>query len=148
MRWLLDTNVLSESVRERPNQLVTQWLNQQRRDELAISLVTLAEVQHGVLLTQDAAHARKLSSWIDEDILPSFADRILPITLDITINWLDLLRAFTARRQNRAPADLFLAATAYVHGLTLVTRNIRDFTDTGITAYNPWTDETHDMEAP
>ena len=148
MKWLLDTNVLSESVRERPNRFVAQWLSEQPRIALAISLVTVAEVQHGILLTEDAIHARRLSRWVDEEILPFFADRILPITLDITIRWLGLLRASMARRQNRAPADLFLAATARIHNLTLVTRNTRDFANTGITVYNPWTDETHTMEAP
>lgn len=148
MKWLLDTNVLSESVRERPNRFVARWLSEQPRIALAISLVTVAEVQHGILLTEDAIHARRLSRWVDEEILPSFADRILPITLDITIRWLGLLRASMARRQNRAPADLFLAATARIHNLTLVTRNTRDFANTGITVYNPWTDETHTMEAP
>jgi predicted nucleic acid-binding protein len=148
VKWLLDTNVLSETVRERPNQIVTQWLDEQPRAMMAISLVTVAELQHGVLLSEDAKRQREFSTWIDGQVLPSFSDRILPITLDITVHWLALLRALMARRQTRAPADLLLAATAHVHALTLVTRNTRHFALTGITVYNPWTDETQEMEAP
>ena len=148
MKWLLDTNVLSEPIRERPDRSVTRWLSEQPRALMTISLVTVAELQHGVLLTDDAQHAARLSRWVDEDIVSSFENRVLPITLDITIHWLELLRAFMALRQTRAPADLLLAATAHVHTLTLVTRNTRDFANTGITVYNPWTDETQQMEAP
>lgn len=149
MKWLLDTNVLSETVRERPNRLVTQWLDEQPRAMMAISLVTVAELQHGVLLSEDAEHQQALSIWIDREVLPSFSNRVLPITLDIAIHWLELLRGMmAARRRTQAPADLLLAATAHVHAMTLVTRNTRDFANTGITVYNPWTDETHEMDAP
>jgi predicted nucleic acid-binding protein len=148
VKWLLDTHVLSETVRERPDRLVTQWLDEQPRAMMAISLVTVAELQHGVLLSESNERRHELSTWIDAQVLPSFTNRILPITLDIAIHWLELLRGLMAQRQTRAPADLLLAATAYVHELTLVTRNTRDFANTGITVYNPWTNETHEMEAP
>ena len=148
MKWLLDTNVLSETVRERPNRLVRQWLDAQPRLMMAISLVTLAELQHGVLLSEDAEHQQKLSTCIDREVLPSFSNRVLPVTLDIAVQWLELLRGMMARRQTRAPANLLLAATAHVHAITLVTRNTRDFANTGIAVYNPWTDETHIMETP
>jgi predicted nucleic acid-binding protein len=123
-------------------------MDEQRREMMAISLVTVAEVHHGILLSENADQRQELSSWLDNEVLPSFANRVLPITLDITIHWLELLRAIMARRQTRAPTDLLLAATAHVHDLTLATRNTRDFANTGITVYNPWTDETQQMEAP
>jgi hypothetical protein len=77
-----------------------------------------------------------------------FMDRILTIDTDILVQWLDLQRLLKARGQTRSPADLLLAATAHIHDLILVTRNTRDFANTGITVYNPWTDETHRMEVP
>jgi predicted nucleic acid-binding protein len=123
-------------------------MNEQPREMMAISLITVAELHHGILLSENAEQRQELSSWLDNEVLPSFANRVLPITLDITIHWLELLRGIMARRQTRAPTDLLLAATAHGHGLTLVTRNTRDFANTGITVYNPWTDETQQMEAP
>jgi|GEM_PF-4198359 len=77
-----------------------------------------------------------------------FEERILTIDTDILVQWLDLQRLLAARRQTRSTADLLLAATTAASGLTMVTRNPCDFALTGITVYNPWTDETHNMEAP
>jgi predicted nucleic acid-binding protein len=148
VRWLLDTNVVSENIRERPRLDVLRWLNQQPRVDIAISLVTVAEIQHGILLSNDEARRVELAHWLDDEVLPSFEDRVLPITLDVTIRWLELLRVLSAGRVTRAPPDLLLAATAQTHDLTLVTRKTRDFANTGITVYNPWTDETQQMEAP
>jgi predicted nucleic acid-binding protein len=120
----------------------------QPAQEIAISIVSVAELQHGVLLTQDHAKRTELARWIDEDVFAVFVDRILTVDSEILVQWLDLQRLLLARRQTRSPADLLLAATAQVHALTVVTRNTRDFANTGITVYNPWSDETHQMEAP
>ena len=148
MKWLIDTNVVSETATPRPNSRVLRWFVNRPAHDLAISIVSVAELQHGVLLTQDQVRRTDLASWIDRDVFTLFVDRILTIDTDILVRWLDLQRLLAARRQTRSPADLLLAATAIVRRLTMVTRNTRDFANTGITVYNPWTNETHEMEAP
>jgi predicted nucleic acid-binding protein len=148
VKWLIDTNVVSETAASRPNPRVLRWFSDQAAEDIAISVVTLAELQHGVLLTLDRAKRTELARWIDQNVLALFVDRILTIDTEILVQWLDLQRLLAARRQTRSPADLLLAATAQVRALTLVTGNTRDFANTGITVYNPWTDETHEMEAP
>jgi predicted nucleic acid-binding protein len=148
VKWLLDTNVVSETVRPRPSRDVMRWLVEQVPEDTGISLVTLAELQHGVMLIADDAHRAELTQWVDGDVLRLFADRILPITQDVTITWLELVRNLSRRRQTRAPPDLLIAATARIHKLSVATRNLRDFANTGITVYNPWTNETQKMEAP
>ena len=148
MKWLLDTNVVSETIVPRPNRNVIDWVAQQPPTLVAISDVTLAELEAGVSYNQHPDHRDELDRWIREQVHTSFSNRILPISVDILIEWLGLIRALSARRQTRGPADLLIASTARVHNLTLVTRNTRDFANTGITVYNPWTNETHIMEVP
>jgi len=147
VRWLLDTNVVSEPAAALPNRNVTRWLEDRPRADTAISLVTLGELQHGVLLAPDSSQAA-LGDWLDDELVPRFENRILPITVDIVVNWLELTRVLSLRRRTRSASDLLIAATARVHNLILVTRNTRDFANTGITVYNPWTDVTQQMEAP
>jgi toxin FitB len=148
VRWLIDTNVVSETVTPRPNPRVVGWFEAQRAQDLAVSVVTIAELQHGVWLTRDEAKRAELARWVDTRIMILFADRILAAGTDALIRWLELQRLLSARRLSRSPADLLLAATAQTFDLTLATRNTRDFANTGITVYNPWTDETQQMEAP
>ena len=147
MKWLIDTNVVSETATLRPNPRVLHWFGAQPTQDITISIVTVAELQHGVLLAQNQDRRTELANWIDRDVFTLFAGRILTIDTAILVHWLDLQRLLAARRQPRSPADLLLAATAAAQGLTLVTRNTRDFANTGITVYNPWTNETHTMEA-
>jgi hypothetical protein len=148
VKWLIDTNVISETATPHPNPRVLRWFGEQPTQDIATSIVTVAELQHGVLLTQDRTRHRQLARWIDQNVFALFMDRILTIDTDILVQWLDLQRLLKARGQTRSPADLLLAATAHIHDLILVTRNTRDFANTGITVYNPWTDETHRMEVP
>lgn len=148
MKWLLDSNVLSEQVRSRPKTSVTSWIAQQDREQMAISIVVLAELQRGASADDDRERRLELADWIKREVQGSFAGRILPISLEILVDWLELIRRTAALGKTRAPADLLIASTARVHDLTLVTRNVRDFVDTGIVVYDPWTGETHRMEQP
>ena len=148
MKWLIDTNVVSETAAPRPNPRVVGWFRDQPAQDIAISIVTVAELQHGVLLTEHEGKRAALARWIDGNVFALFVGRILILDTQILVQWLEVQRLLAARRKTRSPADLLLAATAYVHALTLVTRNTPDFANTGITVYNPWTEETHEMEAP
>jgi predicted nucleic acid-binding protein len=146
MKWLLDTNVISESGRTRPSSKVMAWLAIQPRIDTAVSAVTWAELQEGVLSAPEPKRLW-LKEWLDDAVVPLFRDKVLPLTNSILIDWLRLSRELSAERSTRRAADLLIASTARVHNLTLVSRNLRDFAGTGVTVYNPWTDTTERMES-
>ena len=148
MKWLLDTNVISESVRDRPNPAVLAWLGRRVPEQMAISVVTMAELQDGAWSAANATRRRQLTQWLDQDFPASFAEQILPLTSEILVDWLRLARKLAAKGMTRAAPDLLIAATARVHDLIVVSRNRRDFDGTGIIVYDPWTGETHKMDEP
>jgi toxin FitB len=148
VRWLLDTNVLSEATRDRPRRSVVDWVAAQAPENLAISVVTLSELLDGASTNADEVRRRKLTSWVENEVSTMFEDRTLPLTPSILIDWLRLGRRLRANGRAREAADLLIASTARVHKLTLVTRNVRDFAETGIIVYDPWNDKTHAMDIP
>lgn len=147
MKWLVDTNVISEAIKRKPRGSVISWFARNPSDEMTISIITLAEIRDGIGSGPES-NRRELIRWLETDVEPSFADRILPLTSDILIDWLRLSRKLAAERMMRRAADLLIASTARVHELVLVTRNVRHFADTGIVLYDPWTEKTHVTEAP
>ena len=148
MTWLLDTNVVSEGIKTRPNERVTRWITEQPRDSLFIGLITLAELHNGSLLASDSNLRTRISKWIDDHVISFFDNRIVSISVDILVDWIQLSQRLRAVGLPRDSVDLLIAATARMHNLTLVTRNVRDFADTGVVVYDPWNDRTHRMSAP
>ncbi len=148
MRWLLDTNVLSETARLRPDRKVLAWLGQQSEELIVVSIVTLAELQQGAGMQVENKRRSEVSRWLDTAVLPRLEERTLPVTLEILVDWLNIGRKLSSKGITRNPVDLLIAATARVHGLIVVSRNARDFVRTGVVMYNPWDGETHRMEVP
>ncbi len=148
MKWLLDTNVVSETAKRRPNEHVLSWLAKQSPEEFAISHITVAELQTGASTRLDEERRRELVVWIDATVGTWFADRCLPCTVEILTDWLLLARLLAANGMTRQSPDLLIAATARVHNFTVVTRNVRDFANTGVAVYDPWTGKTHHLDAP
>ena len=146
MKWLLDTNVVSESVRRRPSKTVLEWVAQRSASDSAISIITLAELRVGTELTASPQRRAELTRWVSNEIERSFAERTLPLTIAILVEWLQLGRRNAVAGKTRSPVDLLIAATARVHDLIVVTRNARDFAGTGVVVYDPWNDRTHQME--
>jgi toxin FitB len=146
LKWLLDTNVVSEAVHRHPNQRALDWINQRPPPLIAISIVTIAELRLGARMTADPRRRVELTRWIDEQVEPSFSDHTLPLSLEILIDWLELGRRGAVAGKTRSPADLLLASTARVHDLIIVSRNVRDFVGTGVLVYDPWSGKTHQMD--
>lgn len=136
--FLLDTNVISEAVKPRPNHHVLAFLHETDEDRFCISVITLAEIGRGIALLPPSRRRTKLESWLQQDVASRFASRILPIDEHIAYHFAEL----TAKAQKGgAPLyvmDAFLAATAVTKGQVLVTRNDKDFASLGIAVFNPW----------
>lgn len=147
MKWLLDTNVVSESIRPRPEPRVLAWLSSQPAEQMAISIVTLAELRDGASTVTDNARRRRLERWIDREVIGSFANRTLPLTVDILTQWLFLARTLSAKGRPRSAPDLLIAASARIHGLIVVSRNRQDFIGTPISVFDPWTGQLYHMDA-
>lgn len=137
--WLLDTNVLSELRRSRPNAKVLQFVSGQKLDLLYVSIVTFAEVRFGIELLENASRRMDLNDWLTNKLRPMFEDRLLPITEDIMLTWRLLVEEGRKTGHTFAQPDLMIAATALHHGLTVVSRNTGDFERANVTVLNPWT---------
>jgi toxin FitB len=136
--FLLDTNVLSETLRPRPDANVSAWIKRQPRDVQFLSVVSVGELRRGLILMSPGKQRARLEQWLEQDVLLLFAGRILPVTLDIGSRWGALDAEGQLRGRPLNTADGMIAATALQHGLTLVTRNTKDFGGLGVTLFNPW----------
>lgn len=136
--FLLDTNVLSDSTKLVPSPAVTTWLEAQPITTLFVSVVTLAEARYGIESLPAGRKADDLRQWLGSVII-DFDGRLLPVDAEIAMAQGRIRRAAENARRTMPAIDAFLAATAEVHGLTLVTRNIRDFQGWGGPILDPWT---------
>ncbi|CCM78873.1 type II toxin-antitoxin system VapC family toxin [Rhizobium mesoamericanum] len=137
MKYLLDTNVVSELRKVgdgKADANVTKWVGAQDSHELVISVITILEIERGILTIQrrDTAQGSRLRGWMDSHVRPAFAERILPIDDAIAT------RAHLHIPDRRNEADALIAATALVYGPTVVTRNVQNFKDTGVIIIDPW----------
>jgi len=142
--YLLDTNVISELRKAKSGKAdknVVAWANSVSASSLYLSVITILELETGLLLVErrDSAQGAVLRSWLNAHVLPAFSDRILAI--DTAVAQCCAKFHIPNRRSDR---DAMIAATASVHGMTVVTRNVDDFEPTGIKIINPWTHKNSD----
>lgn len=136
--FLLDTNVPSETLRPLPNPKVVAWVQAQSNAQF-ISVVSIGELRRGAsLLVQGSARRVELEQYIELKIPLLFGQRILPVTQAVAERWGILDGQRQVAGQPLGVADGMIAATAVEHGLTLVTRNVKDFAGLGISIFNPW----------
>lgn len=138
--WLLDTNIVSELRKPRPEAKVVRFVAGQTLESLFISVVTLAEIRFGIEKVPDPARRSELGDWLSHKLRPMFERRVLPIDEDVILKWCLLVEAGRKKGHTYSQPDLFIAATALHNGLTLVTRDVDDYKQTGVPAFNPWND--------
>ena len=136
--YLLDTNVISElrkAKNDKANKKVVAWANSVSATSLFLSVVTILELETGILLVEkrDAVQGAILRSWIDTHVLPAFSERVLAVDTAVAQRCAKLHVP-----DPRSDRDAIIAATALVHGMTVVTRNVNDFEPTGVEFFNPW----------
>jgi predicted nucleic acid-binding protein len=137
--FLLDTNVLSEfSRRGDPNPSVKQWLEAADSGSLYASVLTLAEIRFGVELLPPGRRRSQSEQWLDRDLPSWFANRVPSVDRSIANRWGVLRAQAQAKGRPLSVIDGLLAATALQQGLTMVSRNVSDFSVLGLTVVNPW----------
>jgi len=136
--FLLDTNIPSETVRLRPEPRVTDWIARQANATLFVSVVTIGELRRGFITAPDPQRRARLERWLETDVLLWFDGRILPVTKEIADRWGVIDGTCQLRGTPANTADGMIAATALEHGLTIVTRNVKDFSRFGVPLFDPW----------
>lgn len=138
MSYLLDTNVISEATKKYPDARLQDWLAAQPNESLFLSVITIGEIRHGLLLLDDGKKRRALLRWLGGKIKSLFAGRILPVDIAVMERWAQL-QATSGKTGRRLPVmDSLIAATALTHNLTLATRNIADFKAARVALLDPW----------
>jgi predicted nucleic acid-binding protein len=136
--WLLDTNVISELGKQRPNRSVVAFVAEQELASLYVSCVSMAELRFGIANSLDAIAAQNISAWLESTIRPMFADRVLDIDEQVMLRWVTIVDEGRRSNHTYSQPDLIIAAQALERDLVLVTRNTRDFERAGVLIHNPW----------
>jgi len=135
VNFLLDTVTVSESAKRRPHQGVAGWLRTVEDERLYLSVLTIGEIVFGVERLSKGARRDHLEDWVEHVLVPWLSQQILVVDDRICRRWASLRVAYP----NAKPIDALIASTALVHGLTLVTRNVKDFAFDGLSVFDPWT---------
>ena len=136
--WLLDTNVLSELRRPKPEPKVVGFIASKPLDLLFVSTVTFAEIRFGIERIADAARRAELNDWLVHKVRPMFEQRALAVTEDVMFKWRLLVADGRKAGHTYSQPDLIIAATALHHGLTVASRDTSDFKKARVPVVNPW----------
>jgi predicted nucleic acid-binding protein len=142
--WLLDTNILSELRRPRPEPKVVTFVASQPLELLCISIVTLAEIRFGIELVPDPARRSELLDWLTHKVRPMFEQRALAVTEDIMFKWRLMVEEGRKSGHTFSQPDLIIAATGQHHGLTVVSRDTSEYVKARVPVFNPWVDRLPD----
>ena len=139
-RWLLDTNIISELRRPKPEPKVTEFIRSQPLEGLFVSIVTFAEIRFGIELLPDATRRSDLNDWLAHKVRPMFEQRVLAISEDVMFKWRLLVEDGRKAGHTFSQPDLIIAATAQHHGLTVVSRDTKEYLAARVDVFNPWVD--------
>ena len=138
MKYLLDTCVISELIRPRPNENVVSWLQNQDENSLYLSVLTFGEIEKGIEKATNVTRKKRLRLWVEEDLKKRFEGRILSIDLKTSIKWGER-QALSEQLGKPMPAiDGLIAVSGAVHNCIVVTRNISDMEQSSAELLNPW----------
>ncbi|MDP9314623.1 MAG: type II toxin-antitoxin system VapC family toxin [Chloroflexota bacterium] len=138
MKYLLDTNVISELVAKRPNPRVIQWIDTLDPNSVYLSVITIGELRKGIEKLPDSKRKDILRMWLNDDLLIRFSGRILVLDIPVILTWGEMMGQLEQVGQPLPALDSLIAALALQHRCTLATRNTDDFRATGISLINPW----------
>lgn len=138
MKWLLDTCVISELVSKKPHNAVIDWIDSIEAENLYLSVITIAEITKGIEKLPQSKRKRELHRWLTEDLLLRFDGRILALDADVLLVWGPLPGRLESKGKEMSAIDSLVAATALHWNLTIVTRNVADYSHSGVPIFNPW----------
>lgn len=138
MSYLLDTCVISEFVAKQPTEKVVSWLANLDPEAVFLSVVTLGEIQKGIEKLPASERKEALRTWLRDDLLVRFHDRLLPLGIGEMLTWGILVSKLEAKGLPMPLIDSLIAATALHHDLAVVTRDQGDFAPSGVRLWNPW----------
>jgi len=138
MRYLLDTCVISELVKKKPDAAVIEWVEAEDEELLFLSVLTIGEIQKGIAKLKDSARKATIQRWLDTDLRERFAERIVPVSENVALTWGLIQGEAEAKGTPIASIDALIGATAIEHNLAVVTRNENDIRPTGARMINPW----------
>jgi predicted nucleic acid-binding protein len=138
VQYLLDTNVVSEALRVRPDTQVIAWLAAQSSATVYLSVLTIGEIEQGIIRSPHPRRAERLRRWLDDDLVPRFGTRILTVDAEVMRQWGRITGQALLRGRPVGLMDSLLAATAIAHELILATRNTRDVVALPVQTVNPW----------
>jgi len=138
MKYLLDTCVISEIFRPKPNKKVISWMKRQKENNLYLSVLTFGEMEKGIEKAPDILRKRSLKLWVEEDLKKRFKDRIIPVDLTVAAKWGTIQGAAELRGKPMPAIDGLIAVSALVYDCIVVTRNISDMKQCPVELLNPW----------
>ena len=141
--WLLDTNVVSELRKSRPNSAVSEFVATQPGEVLFTTEVTFAEIRFGIEQLEDAGRRTDIHMWLNRTLRPLFLGRVLAITEDVIVRWKTMAVEGQKRRHTFGQPDLFIAAIAALEDLVVVTRDTGEFITAGVPVFDPWSSILH-----
>lgn len=138
MKYLLDTCVVCEIIKPKPDKNVVAWLKNQNEDDLFLSVLTFGEIEKGIEKATDATRKRKLQLWVADDLKKRFQGRVIPIDLEVAVKWGEIQGVAELSGKPMPTIDGLIAVSGYVHDCVVVTRNTADMAQSKVALFDPW----------